>query len=110
MGDSLDQLRALLAAERQALLRGEFDIEGNAEKKQVLVEQIARLRPDAMRLDLLRNDAQRTMRLLAAALSGLRATERRLGTLGDAPQLRTYGSNGRAHEASFAQGGTSLRK
>ena len=102
-----DQMRALLAEERGAIGEGNFD--GLARLAERKTELLARLEGEsAPALSDLRNLAQQNGRMLAAALEGVRAAQRRLGLIREAARgFQSYDSTGRAQRIS-REGGSGL--
>lgn len=98
--EALSALEGLLDVERHAIRNGEFGgLDQLAAKKSALLDRISASgpRPDAGALDRLRIKADANQRLLAAALRGVRAAQRRLDMIRRASRsLNTYDNLGRA--------------
>ncbi len=109
MGPEADGLAEVLAAERQALLSGDFDALGDLVlRKERLVEALADHQP-VPGLERLRKAAQANQALIAAARDAVIAVRTQLEELrSGGPALHTYDCEGRStvHEG----GGRTLEK
>ncbi|WBL33284.1 hypothetical protein O5O51_00825 [Sinirhodobacter sp. HNIBRBA609] len=102
-----DQMRAVLQAEREAIRSGDF----------AALETLVRCKTDLLArlegesgtaLSALRDAAQQNGRMLAAALEGVRAAQRRLSLIREAVRgFQSYDSTGRAQRIS-REGGSGL--
>lgn len=106
--EAIETLEGLLDAERHAIRSGEFaGLETLARVKSDLLDQIsANPPPDgAAALERVRAKANANQGLLAAALKGVRAAQRRLDMIHRASRsLNTYDSMGRAKSIDSGTG------
>jgi hypothetical protein len=93
-----ERLIALLKAERQALRCGKLDEVGAmASEKAMLVERVERNRPRPHTIRRIVGLAAESLRLLDAALRGIRAARTRIDSLEAAPSsMPSYDDQGRA--------------
>lgn len=92
-----DRLERLLAAERDALLKGDFDtIAALLDEKEQLVDRLRTTEMAAATLEPLRNGMRRNHQLFDQALAGIRNVAARLGDLSRAGKtVHTYDSTGK---------------
>ena len=91
-----DRLQALIEAEREALLNGDFDrIAELLDEKQALVEALDSHPPQPESLAPLKDGLRRNQELFDQALAGIRNVASRLGELGRVRRsLDTYNEKG----------------
>lgn len=88
-------LGRLLAAEREALLAGRYErLDSLVRRKRVLIEALAAMEGGGQALVRAQPGLERNLRLVGAALEGLRAAREVLDRA--AAPLRTYGPDGQA--------------
>jgi flagellar biosynthesis/type III secretory pathway chaperone len=96
--DILDQIGALLDAEKQLLLSGQLDaLEGLGAQKSALMEQMQRseMPPNAAQSAALRRRAHENGQLYEAALRGIRRANTRLHDVKSVlSELKTYSGRG----------------
>ncbi len=113
MMEALTALDGMLDAERHAIRNGEFGgLESLALAKGRLLEQVTASvgRADGDALARLRDKADANQRLLAAAIKGVRAAQRRLDMIRRASSsLNTYDSLGRAQSITPDRGSVERR-
>ena len=104
----LESLERLLDVERHAIRSGSFDgLADLAFRKQALLDQLSAAGPDT--LARLHGKAVRNQRLLAAALKGVRAAQRRLAMIRRAARsLDSYDALGRARK--IGNGGPTVER
>jgi len=100
-----ERLEALIAAEREALLEGDFDrITELMDEKRSLVNGLVAEETKPEQLTPLRNGLRRNQELFDQALAGLRNVAARLGDLNRARKsMDTYDSFGRKHRIDAPQ-------
>lgn len=108
---AIEKIEELLEDERTALLSGDLAaLDGIAQRKEALLEDLAWARPASDALKSLRRKAERNAELLEAATKGLRAAMRRVAEIRRANgPLRTYGQDG-AEQTLGAQAGSFERR
>ena len=97
---TVSKLDALLKAERQALISGDFDaIARFFDEKQALLEQMEHTMPERGILEPLREKLRRNHELFNQALAGLRNVANRIGDVSRVRRvLNTYDAKGRARK------------
>lgn len=92
-----EQLKSLIASEREALLTGDFDrLSDLLEEKQQLADALARRPLDSEDLQPLRDGLRRNQELFDQAMAGVRNVAARLGDLNRVRKATdTYDAQGR---------------
>ncbi len=105
---TIELLEQVFDVERHAIRAGDFSgLDVLAVRKEALISDLRGAPPDA--LGRLRARAQENQRLLAAALKGVRAAQRRLDTIIRASRsLSSYDALGRA--CTIASGGSQVER
>lgn len=107
---AIEKIDDLLEDERTALLSGDLAaLQGIAERKEALLQELAHARPGGDALKALRRKAERNAELLEAATKGLRSVMRRVAEIRRANgPLKTYGQDGA--QQTLGTGGASFER